>query len=190
MPGKVWIIMSLSYVQAAVATVALFIATWSSLLIALSLLLPKQSRKAEAALESAPLACFFGGLGVAIFLIISIILFNIPNPIAKFLGFMMTLGLSGILALGSSGIAHLMGKRIGEMSKAKTSFGMLVRGSIVFSMALGFPYIGWFLFGPIAILMSFGAGAAALLPSRQTASPPTIPPHPTDYDVMERQGAV
>jgi hypothetical protein len=96
-----------------------------------------------------------------------------------------------IIAVGSAGVAQTIGKR-GEPEGAAPTFGMLVRGSLVYSLALGFPLVGWFVFSPLALVTAAGAGIRALMPERRTAfTPPTImPPGSSDYDLSGRTGAI
>lgn len=183
--------MTQAQVQAAMAVVAVLIATWAGTMMAVALLLPRQSKRASEALSGMPWVCGATGLGLAFLVIIGFVLLNLPLPLAKLLGFLLLLGLGGLLSIGGAGVALLMGDRISEMSGARTSFTALVRGSVVYSLAVGFPFIGWFLFAPLSIVFALGAGVVALWPSRVTAVPPMTPPAPRpDYDLMERQGAI
>ncbi len=163
--------MTLAQVQAAVAVVAALVATWTGLLIAVALLLPKQAGRAELALEERPRACFFSGLGMLAAVIGAFLIFQIPSPITKLIGQLLFLSFGGTLILGGAGLAALMGRRISDMSGAKTSFGSLVRGSLIYSMAIGFPYIGWLLFAPLSAIFAVGAGAKTLWPRRGQISP-------------------
>jgi len=183
--------MTLAQVQAAVAVVAVLVATWAGMMMAVALLLPKQAKRASGALNSMPWVCGATGLGLAFLLVIGFVLLGLPLPIAKFLGFLLLLGLGGLLSIGGAGVALLMGDRISELSGARTSFTALVRGSVVYSLAVGFPFIGWFLFAPLSVVFAMGAGVVGLWPSRVAATPPMAPPAPRpDYDLMERQGAI
>jgi hypothetical protein len=183
--------MTQAQVQAAMAVVVVLISTWAGTMMAVALLLPKQAKRASEALNGVPWICGATGLGLAILTIVGFALLNVPAPPVKLLGFLMLMGLGALLSLGGAGIALLMGERISELSGARTSFTALVRGSVVYSLAIGFPFIGWFLFAPLSIVFALGAGVVALWPSRVTATPPMNPPAPRpDYDLMERQGAI
>ena len=183
--------MTLAQVQAAMAVVAVLVATWAGMMMAVALLLPKQSKRAGEALNGMPWVCGATGLGLAIMLIIGFVLLQVPAPLIKLIGMALLLGLGGLLSIGGAGVALLMGERIGELSGARTSFTALVRGSVVYSLAVGFPFIGWFLFAPLSLLFAMGAGVVALWPSRAIATPPMTPPAPRpDYDLMERRGAI
>lgn len=169
--------MTLAQVQAAVAVVVALIGTWAGLLMAVALLLPDKADRAEAALDTHTKRCFLHGLGLMGLFAVGLMLASAPAPPLKLLGLLLMLGLSALLTLGATGMAKLMGRRIGEMSGARTSFGFLVRGSFVYSAALGFPLIGWYVFAPISLVCALGAGAAALRPARHMIlAPPTPAP--------------
>jgi hypothetical protein len=174
--------MSLAQVQFYVALVVTLIATWASLLIAVSLLMPAQTGRAEYALDTNPKGCLLKGIGTTLLFVFSIILISVPAPPIKFLGMILFSALLAIMTIGAAGIATLMGRRISDMSGARTSFGSLVRGSIAYSLALGFPYIGWMILGPVSTIFAFGAGISAIWPRRQSVAPPVppvVPPMPT-----------
>ncbi len=163
--------MTLAQVQAAVAIVVALIATWSGLLMAVALALPELTGRAEHALEARTRRCFVNGIASLLLLVLSVALLRLPNPLAKVIGQALMLLLAATLTVGMAGIAQLMGKRIGEMSGAKTSFGALARGSLVLSLALFFPYMGWLIFAPISSVCAAGAGAIALIPKHREARP-------------------
>jgi hypothetical protein len=174
---------ALGTVQAAVAVVVALIATWTGLLITVSLAMPKQTGMAEYALETAPRRCFLSGLGMLLLLLSSFRFLQAPLPGMKLVGILLLLALGAVLTLGAAGLAQLLGRRIGEMSGARTSFGTLVRGSLVYSLAMGFPLIGWYLFLPLSAVCALGAGAVALWSRRR---PAPLTPSP----VAEQQGAM
>ncbi|MDE2125647.1 MAG: hypothetical protein KGJ62_03575 [Armatimonadetes bacterium] len=155
--------MTLAQVQAAVALVAALIFTAGGLMVAVALLAPSAARRAQAAVRDTPAACIGTGVLLLAVLVVAWIIFRIPNPLAKLAGLALLLAIGGVLCVGLAGIALLTGARIGEMAGARTDFGMLVRGSVVLSLAAFFPLIGWWLFSPALVAASLGAGARALL---------------------------
>jgi cadmium resistance protein CadD (predicted permease) len=181
--------MTVAYVQAIVATVLALVGTWTGLVIAVALLLPRQTERATNALTRSPGACFGGGLLVGVALLFMFVLVHIPLQPVKLVGGMGALLLGAVLSIGAAGTARLMGQRIGDMADASSPFANLVRGSVVYSVAMGFPFIGWLIFLPFAVVFGLGAGAAAMLPSRQATTPPYIPGKP-EFDITERQGAI
>ena len=183
--------MTQAQVQAAMAVVVVLIATWAGTMIATALWLPHKCARASMALNRSPWVCGATGLGLAILLIFGFALLQVPSPLIKLIGTGLLLGLGALLCIGGAGIALLMGDRISDLSGARTSFGALVRGSVVYSLAVGFPFIGWFLIAPVSIVFLLGAGMVSLWPARATAVPPVAPPPSRpDYDLMERQGAI
>ncbi len=167
--------MTLATVQGFTNFVLALIATWGGLLIATSLLFPVHAKRAEYALETNPKHCFGKGLVVLLVFILGMTLLSNPFPLAKLVGFGIVLLTLGIMVMGGAGTAHLMGRRISEMQEARTSFFSLASGSVVFSLAIGFPVIGWFLFAPISLVFAMGAGLSAIRPRRQVVAPPTSP---------------
>lgn len=183
--------MTQAQVQAAMAVVVVLITTWAGTMMAVALLLPKQSKRASEALNGMPWICGATGLGLAILVILGFVLVGVPAPLVKLIGTALLLGLGALLSIGGAGIALLMGERISELSGARTSFSALVRGSVVYSLAVGFPFLGWLLFAPLSIVFALGAGVVALWPAQATVVPPMAPPTPRgDYDLMERRGVI
>jgi hypothetical protein len=180
--------MTLAQVQATVALVTFLIVTWAGLIIAIALLLPKHTSRAELTLSISPLRCLWVGLVMLVPMLITLRMIALPSPAIKLIGFIALVAIGAALSIGSSGLAMLMGRRISEMTGIRLAFGSLVKGSVIYSLALGFPFIGWFLFLPISIVMSLGAGARALWRSAQTMYPAN--PSGPEYDVLEHRGAI
>jgi len=167
--------MTLAQVQGFTMFVLALIATWGGLLLTTALLFPVHTKRAEYALETDPKKSFLKGLGVLALLIFSLVLQNLPFPLIKLAAFGFTLLLLGIVVLGGAGTAHLMGRRISEMQETRTSFFSLASGSVVYSLAIGFPIIGWFLFAPIALVFAMGAGWSAIRTRHKVIAPPVTP---------------
>ncbi len=182
--------MTLALVQAMVAILALTIATWTGLLVSVAFLLPGSAAKSEQLISSEPWKCLLRGLGMAVVLVIGVFLASVGFPIIKLFGFGLMMFVGAVIAVGSAGLAQTIGKR-GEPDGAAPTFGMLVRGSLVYSLALGFPLVGWFVFAPAALVMTAGAGVMTLFPERRTVyTPPTLPPGSNDYDLSGRTSAI
>ena len=155
--------MTLAQVQGTFGLIAFLIATWAGLIIAIALLLPKHASRSEISLSETPLKSFFTGLLMLIPGAISLGLLRSPSGGAKLLGFLALSGVGAAIAIGAAGLATLMGRRISEMAEARSDFGTLVRGSVIYSLALGFPFIGWFVFLPISLVLAMGAGVRGIL---------------------------
>jgi hypothetical protein len=181
--------MTLAQVQGVVAMVMFLIATWAGLIIAVALLLPKHTSMAERELTVSPLKSFFLGVAMLIPTIITTVMLRSPSGGLKLLGFVGLVCIGAALAIGASGMALLMGRRISEMTDMRTGFGGLVRGSVVYSLALGFPLIGWLAFLPICMILALGSGIRGICRALVAVHPPVNPTGP-EYDVLERRGAV
>jgi hypothetical protein len=160
--------MTLAQVQAGVALLFGIIATLTALLVSVALLLPRHAGSAERALDETPRRCFGIGLGLLVVTILGFMGLSAPNPLLKLIGFLTLLSISGLITLGCSGMALLMGRRIGEMSGARSSLGCLVRGGLAYSIAVMFPVVGWWLLSPLTALCAAGAGFIAV---RQASRP-------------------
>lgn len=167
--------MTLAQVQISVAIVTALIATWAGLLVSVALLLPQQTGRAEYELETNPKRCLLRGTGLLLLFFGGLFLTGAPQPAVKLLGFLLMSGLLAVMTVGAAGVAALMGRRISEMTGARTSFGALVRGSIAYSLAIGFPWIGWMIFAPVSMLFAVGAGFRAVWPLRPRVLPTTAP---------------
>ena len=182
--------MTLALVQALVAIILTIVATWTGLLVSVAFLMPRPAQKAEEMLQDSPWRCFLQGLGMAVVLVVGALLSNLGFPLVKLFGFSLVLLVGALMTVGAAGIAQTIGRR-GEEDGIAPNFGMLVRGSLVYSLALGFPLVGWFLFAPISLVCAAGAGLSALLPERRASMvPPGVPPTPGDYDLSGGQGAI
>ena len=154
--------MSLAQVQLAVAVVTVLIFSWMALTLATALMFPVHSLRASEILEAKPKKSFFVGVGMTVLFIAAFAMFGSPIPPLKLVGFLGTLVLGAWLCIGAGGLSRLLGQRIGEMAGAKTSFGEVVRGSLILSVAMAFPYFGWFLFAPVALISALGAGTLSV----------------------------
>mgnify|MGYP005855933537 CR=1 FL=1 len=167
--------MTLAQVQAAVALVVALVLTWTGLMVAVALYFPRSTRRAEEAISTGT-GRRFGvgllGLGAAV---ISAMLLAAPNGLVKLIGALISTALLAAATVGAAGLSRLLGRRIAEASGVRSEFGSLVRGSLLFSLATLFPGIGWYLFAPVATLLSLGGGIAALWPGRHMTSAPAQP---------------
>ncbi len=135
------------------------------LLTAHYLLFPATVERARLRLDRTPWKCFFvGGLLMAFFAIPVVILFVIPNGAVQFSGWALLVIVLAFASLGAAGLASKMGERVGLRSGNSLSpLASFLRGAIALELAAAFPIIGWFIFIPLAIVLSLGATAFALL---------------------------
>lgn len=172
--------MSLAQVQLGVVFTMALLFSWAALVIVVALALPTHAQRAETALATYPKRCFLFGLGMLALLILGFVMLSQALPLVKLAGFALSLCMGSLLLIGGSGIAHLMGTRIGEMSGARSSFGALVRGALVHSFAIIFPYLGWFIMLPLSLVLALGAGLIATVPKRRHAHSPMTTSFPQE----------
>ena len=154
-----------------------------ALLIILNLLLPHKVERAREKLENQPVRCLVIGL-VALGLSISVLLLlgyliNLPilqtmavenvsylyavhgkvRVILTLLLFLLGLGLFSISAIGLAALANSLGQRIG---KASSSTNPNLIGATLMVLSGLAPYLGWFIFAPIALGIGFGANIQVL----------------------------
>jgi hypothetical protein len=129
------------------------------------LLFPATVERARIRLERTPWRCFWlGGVLTAIASIPIVILLALPFGPAKFAGFALMAVALAFASLGAAGLAAKMGERLVMHSKGQHSpVGAFVRGTIALELAAAFPFIGWLLVIPLAVVTSLGATAFALL---------------------------
>ncbi len=134
------------------------------MLSACYLFLPRQVEKAHLRVARTPWKSFWMGVAVSIGVTIPIgILLALPAGAAKFLGF---LGLFLVLALsliGASGIVLRMAAELQRRTPALSDAGAFVRAAVALELAAIFPLVGWMILFPLAVFVSLGATAFALL---------------------------
>lgn len=133
------------------------------LLVAWWLLFPSAVGRAKQRFVRTPGKCF--GLGVLVTILLTIpttILFLIPGP-GQLMSFVAILAIMGIAAIGAAGIAATMGERLTQRTGSVSPFAAFVRGAIALELAAAFPFLGWFIVIPVAIIISLGATTFALL---------------------------
>ncbi len=164
--------MTLALVQAVMNIIIVMVLTWTGLMISVAFLLPEKVERAANFVKDSSRACFLRGVGMMLLLVIAFVLASVGVVPNKLIGLLLIGGIGGVLALGSAGLAQMIGKR-SDLQDTSSSFVQCLRGSLVFSLALGFPYIGWFVFAPVALMFAMGAGITALLPEKiRMVNPP------------------
>ncbi len=132
------------------------------MLIALALLFEEKAHAARRVLENQAGRALGLGLALALPLgFLSIALFKAPGGF-KLLGWIVLLSLLATSLLGGSGLALLLGERIAAQAPQLSLLGALSRGAGMLALAWIFPVVGWFLIGPLAVIIGLGAGAKAL----------------------------
>jgi hypothetical protein len=180
--------MTIGDVLAMIAAFVLTAAAWGAMILFTDLLFPARSCKAEESLTSRPWACLARGAGVvAIISVIAIITANNgAGPVRLLAG--VAVGYGGLLsAIGSAGIVRLTASRLAismNVAKLPTSednmltFALLLRSTALYILTGLLPIVGWLFVTPIFLLLSIGAGSAALLGRHKApiaAAPASVP---------------
>ncbi|HLJ55329.1 MAG TPA: hypothetical protein VKT77_09825 [Chthonomonadaceae bacterium] len=182
--------MTLAVVQGTVGFVALMIATWTGLLVSVAFLLPRGVARSEQLVASEPWWCLLRGAGLGLVVLIGMWALGAGPGIVKLFGFSLTIGVGALAVIGAAGLVQMIGRR-GQPEGGAATFGTVLRGSLVYSLALGFPFIGWFVFAPLSLIVAAGAGVMALVPEPSRAFyPPSMPPTGNDYDLSGSTGAI
>lgn len=132
------------------------------LLLALNLLMPKVTERAQIRLNETPGKSFILGVPItAAFLLFIAITSQIPGLqaiafIAAFLGM-------GLGTLGAADFARLLGQRLSALTGPLSRLKSIALGAVVYELACLFPIVGWFIFAPLVGITLIGAAAFALL---------------------------
>jgi hypothetical protein len=163
--------------------------TTVALLIVLNLIFPVKVEQAQEKLESQPIRCLVIGL-IALGLSISALLLlgyliNLPilqtmaienvsylyavhglvRVLLTLLLFLLGLSLLSIGAIGLAALSASLGRRVGKTGSFMDS--NLVGASLLVMSGLA-PYLGWFIFAPIALGIGFGANIQVLFQHKAT----------------------
>jgi hypothetical protein len=143
-----------------------------SLLAVVALMFPSPVERARAALETSLGRSFLLGLVNFLFAGALVALFaklgqGARGPLAAIL-ILIALIILAFLAvcatLGLAGLTTLVGERIGE---GAGPFRRHLRGSLLVILAGLTPYVGWFGFSPLAVIVSIGAGLQAVFRKKE-----------------------
>lgn len=155
-----------------VLTVVAFLAglgvTAWALMVSCGLLFPGRVERARDAARSRP----FGNIGIGLLTLlpglIGALMLRAPMPGVKLVGWTLILAVLGIGAIGAAGLGHLAGKSLARMSPGIDEYPAFVRGCAFLVTASLMPLLGWFAFGPLALLSGLGAGVRSLLVPERT----------------------
>lgn len=137
---------------------------WPCLVIWMGLVFPQPVARAQEKLTSAPVACFFIGLGQLLVPGgVAFVLLNHPNGLLKIAGWVVISALLLASTLGGAAIVRMVAERLGPASPGATPLRSLVRAAVLTEFAALFPLIGWLIFLPLSIVVALGAASVALL---------------------------
>jgi hypothetical protein len=136
--------------------------------MAMTIWFPQVTHRAQQRVQGSFWVCLGVGVLLALTLgVLSVGLISASKWILKLVGVLMFFGLSSMIFVGAAGMARMMGERINAMAEPLTPFAGVLRGSVILSMAMLFPFVGWLLIMPVVGLCAFGAGALALRRKRE-----------------------
>ena len=153
------------------------------MLLTWRLLWPHVVDRARQRIGQTPWACFALGLFLlGLFFIPVIILLNVPLQGAQLMGFIAIFLLMAFASLGGAGLAELLARRLHAAGVETSAAGATIRGAVALELAAIFPFVGWFIFIPLAFVISLGATVFALLkwvPRQKSTLPPqAVAPRP------------
>ncbi len=128
------------------------------------LLFPRLAARAESRLVHTPGRTFFFGLLLTfIIAVMVLILLNLSLPGANFFAVVIVLGTLAVAAVGMAGMTNGLAQRLRDKSNAGISpAGGFLRAVVVLELAAAFPFLGWFVFIPLCLIISLGAAGLSL----------------------------
>ncbi len=145
----------------------------TALIVALAALLPQVNERSSAAAQRSPWRAFFIGVANYLFLGgIALVLLDTGEGLFTLISLILLSFLTIVTVIGLSGLATLLGKRLAKLRNAEMSpFKQIVWATLTLELASLLPLVGWFLFAPIALMLSFGAAVLAWRNRKQADQP-------------------
>jgi hypothetical protein len=144
----------------------LLISIWASL-VGVALIFPRKATRARTHLESSPWASLI--LGAALLFLgglTTVFLLNLHNPLLTFMGWGLIIYMLGIMVIGGSGMALVMGSRMQKMDRRCSELRGLSRSAGLMVLSALVPMFGW----AVSVIMwvaSMGAGFQAVFTGRK-----------------------
>lgn len=142
--------------------IALALTGWA-LILGCALIFPSRVQIAESRTVERPWKSL--GIGALLFVLAGGIATNVSKiqlPIAKVFATGLAMAVLGIAVIGAAGMAMLAARRLRNMDAGPSEFQSLKMSTWIIVLASSVPVLGWFLIGPLALLVSLGAGFQAL----------------------------
>ncbi|MDX1931293.1 MAG: hypothetical protein SFU56_01685 [Capsulimonadales bacterium] len=155
--------MTVGDVNAVVWTIGSTGVTLWTAIVGASVLFQDRARQAAAAVENQGKKV--AGVGAVMTFtagLFALIAINQPNGLIKLIGWVLLAALMLLAILGSAGLATLTGERLCGMDRRLTRLGGVGRGAGILVAAGFLPFVGWFLLFPAMLMLSLGAGWAAI----------------------------
>jgi len=155
--------------------VGLGLTTWS-LIAVIAFLFPTKVQIASDKASTRPWASFGLGILMVVVLLIAVILFNFSAPGTKLLGAILFLGTLMVGVLGVAGLAQFAARRLSPtLSSMNTDPQAFLKAAGFIVTAGMLPILGWFVFMPVVLIVSMGAGLSALLHRSPNLVPQRMP---------------
>lgn len=146
---------------------------------AIMLLFPLPVERTRQNLENSLGRSLLLGLVNFIFVAIIAVLFawlgdeleNVLGGILVVIVLVILVGFVLLAILGLSALSSLVGQRMGE---AKSPVAALRRGGLLLILSGMAPYVGWFVFTPLILWASFGAGIQSMLRRKNNPMPEEV----------------
>jgi len=171
----------------------LLVSIWASL-VGVALIFPRKATRARKHLESSPWVSLV--LGAALLVLggfATVILLNLHNPLLTFLGWGLVIYMLGIMVIGGSGMALVMGSRMQKMDRRCSELRGLSRSAGLMVLSSLVPMFGWAV-SMVIWVASMGAGFQAVFTGRRreavaartvfvTETSQVRPTDPPEFDV-------
>jgi len=144
--------------------IGLFVTAWATS-ITIMLLFPNVADRARVAASERTAKAF--GLGLLLLFTLGVLglsALSNPLPLVKLSGWLLTLGLLAVAAIGTAGISQAAGYRLRELDETLPMTHAMARGAAFVIGATILPLLGWLFVGPVLLVTSLGAGWKALRP--------------------------
>jgi hypothetical protein len=148
----------------------------------LNLLFPSATSRIAERLVEHPVRSFAIGLVTTILLIVvASVSGNVLAGPGKLAGVIVLLSGLSMAALGATGLAVCIARRIEDRRSDIGAFRGLIAGAIVLEFSCALPVLGWFVVLPVTLLVALGAAVTGLLsPVRSPLA--TIPASDVAFD--------
>lgn len=135
-----------------------------------ALLFPEKVQQAREVVSLQPGKSFGWGLLALAGVVLGVVFLNLPNLLAKLLGLLLIAFYLTLVTIGASGVAKLAGDRLRHLSSELSLFQSFSRAALYIVLSGLMPIVGWFLFAPLLMIVSGGAGLRAMRRSAQTVN--------------------
>ncbi len=149
----------------------------ASMLVWAALMLPGPVGRARRRIEAKPAAHFFLGLlfwGLTLLVSLGLISAG-KHGLLQLLGWILAAPMLGGSIVGGAALAGMLGDRIAPKMRTESPMLALVGGALCNSLAMLLPVIGWFVFLPLAGMVSIGAGMLGIFSRREVGAPAPAP---------------